>query len=800
MRLLIYCILLFFGSKSSFAQDEIAQKIDWYGKAKPTTNLFVHFDKNVYSNNEIVYFTGYLIKEGKNPASTHKIMAVALIRNADSTVVIEDKFVVENGLSLGSLTIPDSLLTGNYRLLAYTDKLTNGIPDMMYEQPITIKTNIDPAFKASMKLLADQKNEQKNQNVLVSVTTKEGGFLPKPTTISYKYGNTNIQTKTDAAGQLLINLPKQENIVDPNLYVNLKNVKESSFISMAIPQPKSKAEVKFYPEGGNLVHNVYSSIGWEVKDQQKKPIALKAFLYKNETIIDTIESSTYGIGKFNLYVEKDANYRVKLIHDGLADSTYLLPKALPNGLALTILQAVVQDTLKLSLRTNGTRNLFIRVHNFRETFLSFPFDMVYNHRTVKIPLTALPKGLATITITDSLERPLAERIFFARYDNTERLNVELEKPVYQQRDSVNIKLKLSEFEERGIVSIAVVQNNRLDSKNTNDIESYTYLKNELANLPLPINGLGYKDKNYLEQVLLVKGWRRYTWQHLQEIKANDTLVKTDSLRIIGIATKGKKELIEPITIGTFGNDNPRLIVTADNGHFDLNTPNLIAEEGKKMYLFIGEKDNLSYQIKIEDPFLKMTNTLSKNVLHETSIAPSTILNNAELVIKGNEKAIRLNEVTIKNKIDESFVNHPYRGMDGSVCGDYVCMNNIFNCQNHRKDPNNYYPIVGMSYIGLAGPYKGCIAMGKSEHTFLPLNGLHSQKEFYLNNFKDPQEPAFLSTIFWSYATLLNAEKETTLGFHTSDITGKFKVIVQGITNKDVVYAENVFEVKPKLTP
>ena len=142
MRLLICCLLLLLGSRSLFAQDEIAQKIEWLGKAKPTTNLFVHFDKNVYSNNEIVYFTGYLIKEGKNPASTHKIMAVALIRNADSTVVIEDKFVIENGLSLGSLTIPDSLLTGNYRLLAYTDKLTNGVPDMMYEQPITIKTNI----------------------------------------------------------------------------------------------------------------------------------------------------------------------------------------------------------------------------------------------------------------------------------------------------------------------------------------------------------------------------------------------------------------------------------------------------------------------------------------------------------------------------------------------------------------------------------------------------------------------------------------------------------------------------------
>ena len=799
MRLLLFFFVLIANLNLAFGQDQVAEKMLWYSKAKPTTNLFVHFDKNIYSNNETVYFTGYIIKEGLNPVSTHLIMAVALISDVDSTVVIEDKFVMQNGLSFGSITIPDSLFTGKYRLLAYTDKLTNGIPDLIYEQPITIKTNIDPEFKASMKLLADKKIIEKSHNVLVSVTNKTGGFLPKPISINYSYGNLKIQTKTDVSGQLLINLPSQNNLIDPNLYVNLKTAKETSLISMAIPQPKSKAVVKFYPEGGNLVQDVYSNVGWEVKDQQKMPVALKAFLYKNDAVIDTIETSSYGIGNFKLLAEKNAKYTVKLEHNGLLDSTYLLPKALTDGLALSIIEAVAKDTLKITIRANKPHNLTIRVHNFRESFLNFPLDMVYNNRTIKIPLTSVPKGLATILITDSLDRPLAERIFFAHYNNTEKFNLELEKTVYEQREKVNLKFKLNQPNESGIVSIAVVQNNRINLKNVDDIESYTFLKNELANLPTQVNGIAYKDKKYLEEVLLVKGWTRYSWQNLQEINATDTLAKTDSLKISGIVTKSKKEVITPISIGAFTENQIKIAKTESNGYFDLYHPDFLANEGKSLYFFIGEKNKEAYQVKINDSFIKMSERLSRTILRESLVTPSTILNNSEMVIKGNERAIRLNEVIIVKRNDNSFI-YTQGGPGKNICGDYVCLNNIFNCKNHEVHFGNTQPIVGRTYSGLFGPYKGCVELAKPNNDYTKINAIHYQKEFYLNDYKDPQEPAFFSTIFWNYASIITADKETNLSFYTSDITGKFRVVIQGITNKDVIYGEKFFEVKPKANP
>jgi len=396
MRFIFFLFLLCLGSKFVHAQDTIAEKMSWLAKAKPTGSFFVHFDKNVYTNNEIVYFTGYLIKEGITKVKEHQLMSVCLIRDLDSAIIIQDKFVMGKGLSFGSITLPDSILTGNYHFLAYTDRLLNGLPSAIFSQTITIKTNIDPAFKASLKILENAKEVNKGHQILLAVTTKDNRFLPKPIQINYKYGSLNKTTKTDPSGQLLINLPEQSNLTDPSLYVKLKNEKDSSYLNLTLPVKKNKASVKFYPEGGNLVLGLSSNVGWEVKDQQKMPVAVKAFLYENNELIDTIETGSYGIGRFLLLPKREANYSVKLIHSGLADSIYYLPKAIEKGFVLNLKTAVAKDTLSLTIKSNGTKNLNFLVHNFREVFQNIPFDMEVNKRIIKIPLEEVPKGLIIV--------------------------------------------------------------------------------------------------------------------------------------------------------------------------------------------------------------------------------------------------------------------------------------------------------------------------------------------------------------------------------------------------------------------
>jgi len=786
-------LLSFFISCSfliSFAQDPIADKMSWYGKSKSAPNLFVHFDKNIYANNETVWFTGYLLNLDSASTSKHELLALALIRDVDSAVVLEDKFLVQGGISFGNFTLPDSIMTGNYHFIAYTNRILNGNPEAVFIQPITLKTSIDPFFKASMKLVDYNKTDNLPRKVMLAVTSKDNRFLPKPTTVTYRYGKFQQTTNTDASGQLLMVLPEQKNLKDPNVYVKLKYAKDSSFISMAIPQTKNRASVKFYPEGGNMVAGIATMVGWEVKDQQQMPISLKAFLYRNGVPMDTIETGSYGIGKFKIYPEADVIYTVKLLHSALADSTYTLPKALTNGLIINIPQSIAQDTLKVNLKSNGPKKIQIRIHNFRECFLSTQFEMDLQTRVVKIPLTEIPKGLNTITITDSLERPLAEKMFFAHYDQKEPISIAADKDIYGQREKVTLKLKLNEINDQALVSIACVQDNRLDLKNTIDIVNYTYLKNELNQLPINFKGNSLADQAYLETILLVKGWRRYTWQELEETKIENMKSDTASLKMDGFVKHIRKPITMPITLVTMGSKSLKWINTQIDGSFLLANENLITDAGTKLYLLINKKDKENYQIKINDSYFNMSNKLAKTFDPDAVILPSTLQNNEALVLKSNEREIRLKEVVISgNGLSSKF------NFTANECGDYVCVYNILNCENHRGSLGNKPPLKGKIYQSQAGSvvYQGCVSV--DQKLFFKVPAIHLNKEFYNNDYKDPMEPAYFSTIYWNFGMALNGKNETEISFYTSDIVGKFRVVVQGVSNNDVIYAEKFFEVK-----
>ena len=57
------------------------------------------------------------------------------------------------------------------------------------------------------------------------------------------------------------------------------------------------------------------------------------------------------------------------------------------------------------------------------------------------------------------------------------------------------------------------------------------------------------------------------------------------------------------------------------------------------------------------------------------------------------------------------------------------------------------------------------------------------------------EPEYISTLFWNPSVLLNSETPIKISFKTGMIAGKFKIIVQGRTDDDVIYQESFITVK-----
>jgi hypothetical protein len=784
--------------------DNLVKHASYYRVKKAGPLMFVHMDKTVYVNNDVMWFSAYLLGVNIKNITMHQVLSAALVNNNDQKIAVQGKFVMHVGLAYGNLTVPDTVPPGHYSFVAYTNRFVNGKPEVCFVQPVTLKTATDAAFNVELVLDTLYKDPT-NVRVLLKAAAKSApldGAL-----INYYLGKdqkTRLsgKAKTNVIGSYTLMIPKDRiTTAQHNLEVQVKSGSETKTLHLDIPIKKKTTNVQFYPEGGHLIMGMQNRVGWEVKMPGGTAIKTKGLLYAGSVVIDTIETDSFGMGMFYMEPAPHTNYTLKLLDTGTGD-VYALPAALNSGVVMRIPDALVKDTLKLQLLTRYPGKITVVVHNYLQIYSATVFDASPKGRNVKIDLSTIPRGLNTITVLDSLNRPCAERLFFAHYDQKPRVAITMDNKAPGTRQKVNIKLKLNGSNgqpAKGVVSVACVQDNRYLVANDNNIEHYVYLQSELDNLPLKDDLLGSSevDRMYLNELLLVRGWSKYKWPELMQASATDTLKMKDSLLFSGSITRFGSPLKKPVQLVLMKDSlNINTLNSDGKGSFILNNADVYTQADRKARLIVSGKSD-QYEIQVTDPYLAVNKALAKDVepvIFEEPITQST----NEFVLKGFEHATNLKEVKIRATNDR--FRHGF-GANSNACGDYVCRYNILNCPNHTSDPGNRAPINGemVNVPGLGRiQYYGC-ADQPARAGMLSFTGVYMAKEFYGADYKfsNPTEPDYLSTICWKHGISLNSEKEIDLSFYTSDITGKFRIVVQGITNEDVVYGEDSFTVQKK---
>jgi hypothetical protein len=824
MRRTFYCfIILLVGLTTSISTlnaqapiDSIVEKIRWYGLQKPSTTLFVHFDKNIYTSNENVWFTGYLLKSPIK--DSHCILSVALIRNDDRSLWAEGKYMFYDLVSFGNLLLPDSLTTGDYTFVCYTDHLVNGNPSALFTQPITIKTANAPGFIANLSMVDSIKPGMDSASILLSAYTQDVRLV-KGAAVNWFIGNRakplkTGKLKTDNFGEAKIAIPLKEiTTADNVLHTEINYNNEIKTFSIKLPVYNKEATVKFYPEGGNLVSGVRNTVGWEVISNEGEPLFASAVLYQNDQVLQTIQTNGYGIGNFIFTPKHDSRYHVKLTNtEGSTEKIYSLPSILKAGPVISVLNAVTEDTLVLQINNQQPGNTWhIMIHNYEATFVKASFTGKTASMLVKVPLQGVPTGLNTFTLLDTLGRPWAERLFFAHFTNKPKINITTDSILYYPRQKVSLKFKVTDSRQkplRSVVSVACAQDNRFDIKKMTDIESYNYLHAELAAIPFKSKLLSSDtdNKQFLENLLLVKGWRKYTWNEMAT-KASDTTWRTGSLSITGAALMNGKRLKKPLQLNIMkikagAISSLDISVTDSSGNFELSPHQLLSEPGKQVQLSVNDKERDKYSIKIKDEYRELTKKLAGTITMKNYNIKSFRHSTETLVLRKEEGGNKLLDVKVVAKNDKSI----YR-TGPNACGDYVCLNGILNCVNHPFDGTQ--PIVGTRYTTrdifsqktIISTYTGCDALNKQKEleklSQAALSGFYLAKQFYVPDYSkvDATDPQYASTLYWNYSVLNNENGEAELTFYTSDIPGKFRVVIQGITGANVVYGEHFFEVK-----
>ena len=139
----IACFLVAYSASSQDISLEIKNSFEKYTAYNYQEKVFVHANKTVYLTGESMWFKCYVTDDNNRLSYLSKICYVELLGN-DKRPVLQAKISIDSGTGNGSIIIPASIRTGNYQIRAYTTWMKNFDPSFYFYQQIGI---INPAKK-----------------------------------------------------------------------------------------------------------------------------------------------------------------------------------------------------------------------------------------------------------------------------------------------------------------------------------------------------------------------------------------------------------------------------------------------------------------------------------------------------------------------------------------------------------------------------------------------------------------------------------------------------------------------------
>ena len=518
-----------------------------------------------------------------------------------------------------------------------------------------------------------------------------------------------------------------------------------------------------------------------------------------------------------------AKYQLHVIANAflLNDTVINLPSIQPEGIVIRVDHAIVNDTLTFKAFAEKNTKVKVLIHNYREGFASFDLYARPEGSTAAVAISLVPKGISVITIIDSVGRPLAERLFFAHFNNKVKVDISTDSTSYPTREKVSLHMKLTDIDGKpvkGIVSIACVQSNRIENSNRQDIEGYAYLTHMLSALPKSLvremNSL-----DYLENVLLVKGWRRYSWQDMMSVTFRDTVKPYRNMTITGMVKYRGRKVKQPVELSFFTKlPGINILETDSVGRFKLTKEQLSAENGQVISLSVNAKDKERYTIEMDDPYPIINKTIAGIIPLTNDETKQAVQTTGDYTLGGLQHALTLQEVIIKSKSSNTIYGKKPRG--SNECGDFVTSFDYLNPPGYENAIGNHPPIKGERYIDghhyrrlsdgatvvpselhkneeygiILLMYNGCTS--DIQTSFTKIGGIYSDGEFpgLTEGELNAPEPQWLSTLFWQPDIITDENGEAVYSFYTGDIKGSFRIITQGVGTKEVFYGEHTFNV------
>ncbi len=420
--------------------------------------VYLHTDRDVYIQGDTIWFKAYLLNGQNNmPIGTSGNLYVELI-SAKPEMLSRQIVRLEAGSGHGDFRLTDSIPSGRYTLRAYTNWMRNFGDNFVFEKHIDIY-NTQPPGKVAVAVAAVKPDRAKAKATVQS----------------------------------------------PVVHVN-------------------NISVRFFPEGGSLVEGLNSLVGVKAEDAAGNGVVLKgAVLNTTGDTVSRFSSDTLGMGMLSLLPLSGQTYKAWFNYKG-TEYVVALPQPLIKGLSLSVRKS---DTLvtafvcanNIAAADYQGHNLTLIARHGGKAIFAKAMALADNQAVLRVSASLFPEGISSITVYDDQNKPNCERLVYIHHPDKAPLTIATDKPGYQPKGKVTLKLKLADTSAKANLSLAVVDAGVVPKQEGN-IANYLLLSSELkgdiAHPERYFDTTNVNRSKQLDLLLMTQGWRDFVWRRVAD--------------------------------------------------------------------------------------------------------------------------------------------------------------------------------------------------------------------------------------------------------------------------------------------
>lgn len=771
-------------------KDMIENQFDSYRQNNLQEKIFVHTDKKNYVSGEICWFKIYNVDAYfHKPINLGKVAYVEIL-DKNNKAVLQAKIALEKGTGDGSLYLPATLVSGNYKLRAYTNWMKNYGADYFFEKKLCI-INV-------------QNNQQ--ENTVAQKITYDIAFFPEG-------GNLVNGIKSKVGFRTINQLGK--GVYCEGVLLNEKGDTITSFH----PLQFGIGSFTFTPLAGSRYRALVKLPGGE-QQVKELPVAY------NTGYVMHLENTRKGQIKITVQTPDKNN--------SSPASIFLFVHT------RNVVKAVMSNTIQ-----NGQAEFLLDDTKPGDGISHFT---IFNeNRQPVCERLFFKKPVQTLQITASTDQPL--------YELRKKINIDIASATEDGKYiPANMSMAVYRLDSLTTIDEQDINNYLLlsaDLSGTVESPDYYFTQNNntvaeaLDNLMLTQGWRRFK----WEDILLNK---KSTFQFLPEINGHIINGKITALQP-GLPVQDIKAYLSvPGTRTQFQTSE------ADaGGKVKFEMKNFYSDGGEIIVQTDNEKDS-GYRLDIEQPFftnysqkilppfdfigqnaalLKMyiaaqvQNTFLYNRLNQSSLPlldttafyckPDAVylLDNyvrfttLEEVLR--EYVLQVNvrkrngkfHLPVYDEVGKSvFDTAPLVLLDGLPIFDFNKLMNYDPLKIRKLEVvSRKYYLGGNSFDGIVNfsTYKGDMAGFEidSRATIMDYEGLQLQRDFYAPAYETEGQllsrmPDFRNLLYWSPKVITNGNGKEQTGFYSSDVPGRYAIVIQGMSEDGRAGSKVVFfEVK-----